>query len=148
VLRLNPDVIYVSDIRDVVTLQACVMAVQTGHLVIAVVHGPSPQGLIQLMIDLQPGEMRSMFCRSPAGALRAVAMSCLLPAASGQGRLAAYAVLVADEAMRQAIAEGRDIAGMLPPGSQTLAEDVERLVADGKVTEQAAREALEKVRQG
>jgi twitching motility protein PilT len=150
VLRLDPDVIYVSDIRDVVTLQACVMAVQTGHLVIGVVHGPSPEGLIRLMIDLQPEEMRSMFRRSLAETLRAVAMSCLLPAASGHGRLAAYAVLVPDEALRQAITEGRDITTIspLPPGSQTLAEDIQQLVAEGKVAEQAAREALERVKQG
>ena len=52
--------------------------------------------------------------------------------------------------MRQAIAEGRDIASIspLPPGSQTLAEDIRQLVKEGKVTEQAAREALERVRQG
>ena len=83
VLRLDPDVIYVSDIRDVVTLQACVMAVQTGHLVIAVVHGPSPQGLIQLMIDLQPEEMRADV---PAVAGRdAASGGDELPAAGGVG---------------------------------------------------------------
>lgn len=150
VLRLDPDVIYVSEIRDLVTLQACVTAAQTGHLVISVIHGPSPEAALRLMLDAQPEEMRPIFRRSLAGALGAVVMTHLLPEASGPGRVAAYGVLLPDEAMRQAIAEGRDLAKRptLSPEGQTIAQDIERLVVEGRVTREAAREAMEKIWQG
>ncbi len=150
VLRLDPDVIYVSETRDLMTLQACVMATQTGHLVISVIHGPSPEAVVRMMLDAQPEDMRPMFRQSLAGALRAVVMTHLLPEASGKGRVAAYGLLLPDQAMRQAIAEGWDLAKrqQLPQGSQTIAQDIERLAAEGRVTREAAREALEKIWQG
>lgn len=147
VLRLDPDVIYVSETRDVMTIQACITAAQTGHLVITVVHGPAPEAVIQLMIDAIPEELRPVFRRSLASTLRAVAMSYLLPVATAKGRLPAYGLLIPDDAMRQAIAEGWDFMKRpsLPPGSQTLAQDIERLRVEGRVSDQAAREALEKI---
>lgn len=148
VLALDPDVIYVSEIRDIVTLQACITAAQTGHLVFSVMHGPTPEAAIQRIIDAQPEDVRSIFRRSLAEVLRGVAISYLLPEASGQGRVAAYGLLIPDDAMRQAIAEGWDFMkrSSLPPGSQTLVQDIENLQAEGRVTEQAAREAMEKIR--
>ena len=116
-----------------------------GHLVITVLHARSPQGAIQRMIDVQQEETRPAFRQALADMLRAVSVQVLPPRASGKGRLGAYGVLVPDEAMRSAIAAGRDPldrADPLPDGCQTVAEDIQRPLAEGDVTEQAAAHAL------
>lgn len=148
ILRLDPDVIYVSEVRDLMTLQACITVAQVGHLVVAVMHSSSPQDAIRRMIEAQPEEMRPVFRRSLAETLRAVAMSYLLPEAKGSGRVAAIGLLLPDQALRQAIIAGQEIMNWpLPPGSQALADDIERLHTEGRVTDQAVKEVLERIGQ-
>jgi hypothetical protein len=69
----------------------------------------------------------------------------LLPLAGKPGVTAAYGVLAPDKEMKRAIAEGRDVndrTSPMPPGCQTLADDIRRLQADGLIAEQTANEAL------
>ena len=141
VMRQDPDVIFVGEVRDLATLQACITTARTGHLVITQLHEASPEAAIEKMLDVQPEDMAKVFRKELAAVLRAVAAQRLLPEANGKGCLAAYGVLVVDDEMRRAIAEGKDIfdrAAPLPGGSQTLAEDIERLRAEGKITDEIA----------
>ena len=145
VMAMDPDVIFVGEIRDIETLDACVTAAETGHLVITQLHADSPERAIQRMIDVQPEEMRPVFRRALARTLRAVSVQRLIPAAEGKGVHAAYGLLIPDKEMRRAIAEGRDIfdrTAPLPDAFQTLADDVRQLRSDGKITEAAAKEIL------
>ncbi len=147
ILRQDPDVVYVSEIRDVTVLQACMTMAQLGHLVFSVVHGSSPEAVIQKLIDVQPDDMRGTFRRSLAETLIAVAISALLPAATGKGRLGTYGLLMVGDEIRRAIREGRsllDVPG--GPGSQALADDIKHLQADGHVTAEAAQRLLERIR--
>jgi len=77
--------------------------------------------------------------------LRAVSAQILLPRADGAGRGAAYGVLIPDDEMRQAIAEGRDFMSRkspMPEGCQTIADDVERLRNEGIITAEKALAGL------
>ncbi len=144
-LLKDPDVIFLGEIRNLVELQACVTAAELGHLVVTTIHAASPERAIERMVDVQPEETRAIFRRQLAAILRAACASTLIPEASGKGRVAAYGVLVPDDEMRQAIREGKDLferRSPLPAGCRTLAEDVEALRKEGRVTAEAAREAV------
>ncbi|HIJ72595.1 MAG TPA: Flp pilus assembly complex ATPase component TadA [Candidatus Hydrogenedentes bacterium] len=140
------DVLLVGEITNVEELQASITVAETGHLVLTQLHPPaSPEAAIQRMIDVFPEDMRNVSLRALAGVLRAVSAQILLPRADGAGRVAAYGVLIPDEEMRQAIAEGRDFMSRkspMPEGCQTIAEDVERLRNEGTITPETAEKAL------
>ncbi len=143
-LRQDIDVLYLSELRSLDELQAVVTASDIGHLVITVVHGRSPEDIIQRMVDVMSPETRAAFAKRLAGALRAVTCQYLLPRAGGKGRVAAYGVLVPDEETRQAIVEGRNLRERTAPppaGCRTLAEDIGRLSNEGVVSEEAAAAA-------
>ena len=130
VLRMDPDVIFVGELRDIQTLEACVALAESGHLVITQVHASDPPDAIQRMVDVHPEELRPIFRRRLAAVLRAVSSQKLLPLAGKPGRTAAYGVLVPDQEMRRAICEGLDPTertSPLPPGCQTLSADIAAL---------------------
>lgn len=143
--RQDSDVLYLSELKTLEEVDAALTAADTGHLVLAVVHGNQPEEVIQRFIDIQPEEMRDAFRRRLARVLRVVSVQCLLRKADGKGRVAAFGVLVPDDDMRRAIAEGQDVvtlAGELPPGSQRLADHVRELRERGVVDPAAADEEL------
>jgi twitching motility protein PilT len=147
-LLQSPDVLFVSEIRDVEVLQACVSAAEAGHLVLIQLHQATPQAAVSRIIELQPEDLRPAFRRAVAGTLRGVSAQVLLPRADGKGRVPAYGVLVPDDEMRAAIVSGQDPVARelpLPVGCQSISEDVARLVDEGLVTAEAAREALAKL---
>jgi Tfp pilus assembly pilus retraction ATPase PilT len=82
--------------------------------------------------------------RAIAGRLRAVSAQRLLPRVGGS-RVAAYAVLIPDDEMRNAIAEGRDFMKRdtpMPKGCQTMAEHIERLRDEGVISKKTAEKAM------
>jgi len=144
-LRQDLDVLYLCELKSVEEVQGALTAADTGHLVLAVAHGRSPEDVIQRFIDVAPPDMKRAFCRTLARTLRVVSVQCLLPKASGKGRVAAYGVLAPDDETRRAITEGADLANRgtpLPEGSFTLADGIRRLRDEGKVTAEAADAAL------
>ncbi|MHC5036598.1 MAG: type IV pilus twitching motility protein PilT [Planctomycetota bacterium] len=139
------DVLMVGEIKTLEELAAVVTTAQTGHLVLTQVHAPSPEDAIRRLIDVQADEDGSAFRKALARSLRAVSAQCLVPKASGKGRVPAYGVLVIDEEMRKAIVEGRDPLDRstpLPAGCQSLEADLERLAREGTITEDAKAKAL------
>jgi twitching motility protein PilT len=135
------DVLMVGEIRSVQDLEACIRVGSLGRLVITQLHVPTPEGAIERMIELVDDTTRSQLARS----LRAVAAQQLIPAADDRGHVAAFGVLVPDDAMRQAIVSGNPILerdAALPEGCQSLRDDITRLVRDGAIAEADARGAL------
>lgn len=144
-MRQDLDVLFVNEMKRVEELQACLRAAITGHMVFSHVHAATPEEAILRMIDVQPSETKASFCRLLSQALRAVSAQRLLPKASGKGRVAAYGVLIPDDEMRQAIADGRNVLDRdtsLPDGCQAMAEGIEQLRKDGVISEQTAKDAL------
>ena len=141
------DVLFIGEISGLEELQACITTAETGHLVITVMHAATPEDAVQRMIDVFPEELRRAACKALAGSLGVVCAQILMPAVRG-GRVAAYGVIVPDAEMREAIAAGGDFLARRTPwplGCRTLAEDVERLRAEGIVSDDAARDALARI---
>jgi len=139
------DVLLIGEIATVEELQACITTAETGHMVLTQLHAETPEGAIQRMIDVFPEDIRQVSRKALASVLRGVSAQRLLPKTDGKGRLAAYGVLIPDDEMRTAIAEGRDFMARKTPwpeGCQTMAEHIERLRAEGEITDETAERAL------
>jgi twitching motility protein PilT len=144
-LKQDPDVLYVSELKSIGELEAVVTMADAGHLVLTVMHGFSPEDIVQRILDVHPPETREAFHKRLASVLRAVSVQRLLRKAGGKGRVAAYGVLIPDDDTRQAIVAGTDLkqrSAPLPEGCHTLADDIRRLREEGTVSADAAEEAL------
>ncbi len=139
------DVLLVGEIVTVEELQACIGTAETGHMVLTQLHADTPEEAIQRMIHVFPEDIRPISRRALASVLRGVSAQRLVPTADGKSRLAVYGVLIPDDEMREAIADGLDFMARKTPwpeGCQTMAEHVERLRAEGAITEETADEVL------
>ena len=135
------DVVLVEEIQSLEEMEACIAPAQTGHLVITTLHAATPQDAIRRVIEAFPEDLRDLVSRDLAHYLRGVSTQRLLPRPDDMGRTAAYGVLIPDDEMRRAIAEGGDFMARetpMPEGCQTLAEDIERLRQDGAITDAVA----------
>jgi twitching motility protein PilT len=148
VIRQDPDVIFVGEIRDPESALSAIQAAETGHLVISTLHTIDCTETINRILDLFPPQQQREVRTSFAGALRGLVSQRLVPRADGKGRVPAVEVLVAtgrvfdriidpeatDEIM-DVIADG-DFYGM-----QTFDQALVKLVRDGLVAEEDARHA-------
>jgi len=144
-MKQDLDVLYINELKRVEEVEAAVSAALTGHLVITVVHGSTPQELVQRLVDVQPAGTRDGFRKNLASVLRGASVQCLLPKADGPGRVAAYGYVVPDDAFRKAIADGPDLTKgptPLPEGCQSLGDGIRALRDDGAVTAETADAAL------
>jgi twitching motility protein PilT len=94
VVRQDPDVIFIGEIRDPETVEAALQAAETGHLVIATLHTPDATETINRIIDLFPSEVQRQVRVSLSGSLRGVLCQRLVTRADGKGRVPAVEVLI------------------------------------------------------
>ena len=107
VLRQDPDVILVGEMRDLETIQAAITAAETGHLVLATLHTNDAVQAIDRVIDVFPPHQQPQIRSQLAAALLGVVSQRLLVRADGYGRVAAFEVLVANPAIRTLIRDGK-----------------------------------------
>jgi twitching motility protein PilT len=107
VLRQDPDVILVGEMRDLETIQTALTAAETGHLVFATLHTQDAPQTIDRIIDVFPSHQQQQVRVQLASALQGVVTQQLLPTADGRGRACAAEVLVATPAIRNLIREGK-----------------------------------------
>jgi twitching motility protein PilT len=144
-MRQDLDVLMVRGLRSAEEMQACLTAAETGHLVILILNvAVQPEGVIERIAGVFPDDVRETARKTLASVLRGVSSQRLVKRVGG-GRTAVYGVLIPDEKMREDIAAGRDLSKRKTPapGCRTMAEDVEQLRADGIISEEMAREALQ-----
>jgi twitching motility protein PilT len=144
-MKQDFDVLFLGGITGLEELQASIAVAEKGHVVLTQMHQPTPEEAIRRLMDVFPEDIRAAALRALARALGAVSAQRLLPGIAG-GRVAAYAVLVPDEEMRSAIAAGHDFTARrtpLPAGCQTMAESIRQLAAEGLISADTARRALE-----
>ena len=142
-IRQDPDVIMIGEIKCMEDLQAAVTAAEIGHLVMFQMHSKTPEDAIQKIMGVFPEDIRDVSRRAFARVLRGVSAQRLLPRADRPGRAAAYGVIIPDDEMRTAIAEGKDIMTRrkpMPEGCRTIADDVRRLLSEGVISEETAEE--------
>jgi len=107
VLRQDPDVILVGEMRDLETAAAVLTVAETGHLVLSTGHAPSAPQAMERIIDLFPLHERSLAQTRLASLLLAVMCQTLVPRADGSGRIAAVEVMLANPAVRNLLREGK-----------------------------------------
>jgi twitching motility protein PilT len=107
VLRQDPDVILVGEMRDLDTAAAVLTIAETGHLVLSTGHAPSATQAMERIIDLFPPEERHLAQTRLASLLIGVLCQVLVPRANGSGRVAAVEIMLANPPVRNLIREGK-----------------------------------------
>jgi twitching motility protein PilT len=108
VVRQDPDLIVVGELADARAAQLVIEAADTGHLVVAALAAAGAAEAVNRVVDLFPEERQPAMRALVARAARGVVCQRLLPRAGGRGQVVATEVLVANSAVAEAIAEGRD----------------------------------------
>jgi len=119
VLRQDPDVILVGEMRDQETVAAALGAAETGHLVFSTLHTINATETINRIVDFFPPHQQSQIRLSVAGSLQGIVCQRLIPTIEGNGRVPALEVLVINGRIQQAIID------------PLLTGDIESIVADG-----------------
>jgi twitching motility protein PilT len=107
VLRQDPDVIMVGELRDLETMAAALTAAETGHLVFSTLHTPGAAQTIERFVDVFPPHQQDKVRVQLASTLEAVLYQKLIPRRDGAGRVAAVEVMIANAAVRNLIREGK-----------------------------------------
>lgn len=107
VLRQDPDVILIGEMRDLETIESALIIAETGHLVFATLHTSDAAQTINRIIDVFPAHQQQQIRTQVSFVLLAVISQLLVPRASGIGRVLATEVLIAKPAVRSLIREGK-----------------------------------------
>jgi len=107
VLRQDPDVILVGEMRDLDTAAAVLTIAETGHLILSTGHAPSTYQAVERIIDLFPPHERYLAQTRLASLLVAVLCQVLIPRSDGSGRIAAVEIMLANAPVKNLIREGK-----------------------------------------
>ncbi|MHC4712823.1 MAG: type IV pilus twitching motility protein PilT [Planctomycetota bacterium] len=107
VLRMDPDVILVGEMRDLETIQAAITAAETGHLVFGTLHTTGAEGTVNRIIDAFPTDQQEQVRVQLSVSIIAIISQQLLPRAASEGLIAAYEFLVTTPAIRNLIRESK-----------------------------------------
>ncbi len=144
-LREDPDVILVGELRDLETIRLALTAAETGHLVFGTLHTTSAAKTIDRVIDVFPGEEKSMVRSMLSESLQGVISQTLLKKIGG-GRVAAHEIMITTSAIRNLIREDK-VAQMYSAiqtgaahGMITLDQTLKELLRKGLISKDSARE--------
>jgi len=107
ILRQDPDVILVGEMRDPDTADAVLTVAETGHFILTTGHAPSASQTIERVIDLFPPHQRHLAQSRLASLLIAVVCQTLVPRADGSGRIAAVEIMIGNPAVKALIRDGK-----------------------------------------
>lgn len=107
VLRQDPDIILVGELRDLETTSVAVTAAETGHLVLATLHTQSAAQTIDRLIDIYPPHQQHQIRAQLSNCLQGVVTQALVPTKDGNGRAVVCEIMVATPAIRSLIREGK-----------------------------------------
>ena len=145
VLREDPDVVLIGEMRDLETIQAAITIAETGHLVFATLHTNSAAQSIDRMVDVFPAHQQPQIRTQLSNILMAICAQRLVPAIGG-GRVVAAEIMIANSAVRALIRDGKThqldtaIQTGADQGMQTMDRTLAKLVQTGVITYDSARE--------
>ncbi len=145
VLREDPDVVLVGEMRDFETIQSAMTIAETGHLVFATLHTNSAAQTVDRIVDVFPEDQQSQVRLQLSSILEAVFSQRLISAVGG-GRVVAHEVMLGTTAIKTAIRDGKThqidsiIQTSLETGMATLEHSLAQLVKSGKITLEIAKE--------
>src|SRR5437588_6895686 len=146
VLRQDPDVILMGEIRDLENISTALTAAETGHLVFATLHTQDAPQSVDRVIDVFPAHQQQQIRVLLASSLQGIVTQQLLPRRGGGGRAVAVEVLVATPAVRNLIREGKthQIYSSMQAGGkfgmQTMDQSLAQLARAGAIDMQTALE--------
>lgn len=144
VLRQDPDVILVGEMRDLETTSAAITAAETGHLVLSTLHTQSAAQTIERIIDIYPGDRQNQIRSMLSNTLQAVISQTLFKRADQEGMIPACEVMICTAAVRNCIRENRihEIPNIIETsrgaGMCTLDESIRSLFLNGCISQQQA----------
>jgi len=144
ILRQDPDVIVIGEMRDPETIAAAVTAAETGHLVLSTIHTMDALHTVQRIVDSYPATQQAQVRASVANILRGVVAQKLVQRSDSAGRLPCTEILVATPYIRQLITDGKlsEISTAMARGQNegmlTFDQDLIRLTKEGKITADTA----------
>ena len=148
VLRQDPDVILIGELRDLETISVALTAAETGHLVFATLHTQSAAQTIDRVIDVFPPHQQDQVRTQLASTLQGVVCQTLLPKAGGKGRVVATEIMMMTPAIGNLVREGKtyQISSSMQAGRDlgmhTMDQKLADLVNTGTVTHKAAMEKV------
>jgi twitching motility protein PilT len=146
VLRQDPDVILVGEMRDLETIGTALTAAETGHLVFATLHTQDAPQTVDRIIDVFPASQQQQIRVQLATSLQGVVTQQLVPVVGGEGRTVAVEVMVATPAVRNLIREGKahQIYSAMQAGARfgmrSMDQSLAELVRSGRITFDVALE--------
>jgi len=144
VLRQDPDVIMVGEMRDLESIATTLTLAETGHLVLATLHTYSASQTVDRLIDVFPPHQQTQIRLQVALTLRGVISQQLLPRVGG-GRVAAREIMINNSAIANLVRENKvpQIKSVIQTsanlGMTTLAQDLKRLIKEGHITDEIAQ---------
>ncbi|MFA5062228.1 MAG: type IV pilus twitching motility protein PilT [Patescibacteria group bacterium] len=147
VLRQDPNVIYVGEMRDPETIATVLTAAETGHLVFSTLHTPSAAEAVERIVDVFEGSKQKQVLIQLSSVLRAVVAQQLLPSKDG-GRVPAREILINNPAIANLIRgnEINQIKSAIQTGAKegmvTMENSIKDLLKEGWVTEEVAKNRM------
>lgn len=139
-LRQDPDVIVVSEMRDLETIRIALTAAETGHLVLSTLHTPDAPQTVDRLVDVFPSEQQPQIITQLSGVLQGIISQRLIPRADQAGRVLASEALVATHAIRNCIRERKleQMVGLMEighrEGNRTIDQSITELLQSGMIT--------------
>jgi len=147
VLRQDPDIILIGEIRDLETIEAALTIAETGHLVFATLHTNSTYEAVNRIVDVFPSDQQKQILTQLAFTLEGVITQQLIPRSRGTGRILTAEVLICTPAIKAVIREGKihQIYSLMQAGQkygmQTMNQALLQAVLDKHLT---AEDAIER----
>ncbi|GAB5560091.1 MAG: type IV pilus twitching motility protein PilT [Synoicihabitans sp.] len=140
VLRQNPDIILIGEMRDRETFETAISAAETGHLVFSTMHAATVAQSLTRLFEFFPPEQLAQARRQISGSLRGFICQKLIPTIEGEGRVPANEILAADATVKNLILENENdkIQDLLNAGTDSASysfnQDIMRLIKEGKIS--------------
>jgi twitching motility protein PilT len=146
VLRHDPDIILIGEMRDLESISIAITAAETGHLVISTLHTGTAPLSINRIIDVFPAEKKGQIRNQLANSLKAIISQQLLPNIMGTKKLLATEVLLGTTSVQNLIREGKEhqlysvIQTNKSLGMHTMDHSIAKLYKEQKITKEIAYE--------
>lgn len=146
VLRQDPDVVVIGEMRDLETMQAAIAAAETGHLVLSTIHTLDAVQTVDRIAGAYPAHQQALVRQQLANVLKGIVGQRLIPAIDGRGRFPATDVLVENSLVRRHLNDGKtaELYKAMENGEyygmHTFDQDMLRLVREGRISQKSALE--------
>ena len=146
VLRQDPDVIMIGEMRDLETISAAITAAETGHLVFGTLHTQDASQSIERIFDFFPPHQQNQIRLQLSYTLLGICSQQLIPTQGVKGRVCATEILITTPAIRASIREGKvssirnSLLTGMSFGMHTMEQDLARLFHEGRISKATAKD--------